>query len=299
MSANYGFCVNNNFEQLVEEKIKKLSNLSIRELELEVAQERISWVKQRNKQWQEKKKLNARMAFELFFFEFLGIKEDKIPVLKETGDEIIFASANQCDTLDACLQLGLDTRDVCKGAYEKSTQAFFSQLDPQIRFLRSYQKIRPFFPYCQERIVVLNFEKYMKMAIEEANISKKEGNSGYGALIVMGKEILAKTHDTVITENDPSCHGEVNAIRQAVKKIKTRDLSGAILFSTCEPCPMCSSLAVWSNLTTIVYGASIRDTQVRGHSRIGISAREISENAPVMLEVVGGVLKNRCLKLYE
>ncbi len=76
------------------------------------------------------------------------------------------------------------------------------------------------------------------------------------------------------------------------------NLSGAVLFSTCEPCPMCSSLAVWANLTSIVYGASIQETAQLGKARILVGAREIVEKAPVRIEVIGGVLNDECRLLY-
>jgi len=138
----------------------------------------------------------------------------------------------------------------------------------------------------------------MTIAIAEARASKRNGNKGYGAAVVLGRQILAQAHDTAISERDPSLHAEVNAIRQAVRALGDSNLSGAILFSTCEPCPMCSSLAVWANLTTIVYGASIEETARLGRSRILVSSREIIEKSPVMIEVIGDVLKAECKSLY-
>lgn len=61
---------------------------------------------------------------------------------------------------------------------------------------------------------------------------------------------------------------------------------------------MCSSLAVWANLTTIVYGVSIEETAKLGKSRIRVSTEEIVEKSPIMLEVIGGVLREECLSLY-
>lgn len=91
---------------------------------------------------------------------------------------------------------------------------------------------------------------------------------------------------------------DLNAIRQAVHTLGDTDLSGAVLFCTCEPCPMCSSLAVWANLSTIVYGTSIEETARLGKSRILVSSKEIADKSPVMLEVIGGVLKDKCKLLY-
>jgi tRNA(Arg) A34 adenosine deaminase TadA len=223
---------------------------------------------------------------------------NELPILSETATEIMWRSLNRCPTLEAAKRLGLDTRHICRAAYEKSTQAFLSQLDPQLRFLRSYEEIRPYSNHCKEMIVRVNFENMLRLAIEEARASKQDGNKGYGAVVVLGQEILGKAHDTTVTDQDPSRHAEVNAIRQAVQALGDNNLSGAILFSTCEPCPMCSSLAVWANLTTIVYGVSIEETAKMGKSRIRVSAKEIIERSPVMIEVVGDVLRDECRSLY-
>jgi len=187
---------------------------------------------------------------------------------------------------------------VCRAAYEKSTQAFLSQLDPQLRFLRSYAEIRPCAPHCLERIVRVDFQELMALAVEEARASRLEGNKGYGALVVYGDQTVGKAHDTAATQGDPSLHAEVNAIRQAVRTLGDPNLSGCILVSTCEPCPMCSSLAVWANLTTLVYGVSIDETARLGKSRIRVSAREIVDRSLAAVEIVGGVLAEACAALY-
>ena len=117
--------------------------------------------------------------------------------------------------------------------------------------------------------------------------------------MVLGDRILALAHDTAVTQNDPSRHAEVNAIRRAVDTLGDSNLCGAVLFSTCEPCPMCSSLAVWANLTSIVYGVSIDETARMGKSRIRVNSREIIRRSPVMVEVIGDVLHDVCRALYE
>jgi tRNA(Arg) A34 adenosine deaminase TadA len=120
----------------------------------------------------------------------------------------------------------------------------------------------------------------MRIAIQEAYLSKSVGNKGYGAVVVFDDRIVGRAHDTVNRGNDPSLHAEVNAIRQGVRTLDDTDICGAILFSTCEPCPMCVSLAVWANITTIVYGISIEETAQMGRTRIRVSANEIIEKSP-------------------
>jgi tRNA(adenine34) deaminase len=115
---------------------------------------------------------------------------------------------------------------------------------------------------------------------------------------VLGQRILSRAHDTAVTQRDPSLHAEMNAVRQAVQVLGHDNLSGAILFSTCEPCPMCTSLAVRANLTTIVYGASIEETARQGKARIRVSAAEIGAQSPAVIEIIGGVLQEECRALY-
>jgi tRNA(Arg) A34 adenosine deaminase TadA len=229
----------------------------------------------------------------------MELAREDLPVLSESEAEITWSSVNPCPTLEACLRAGLDTRTVCKGAYERSTQAFLSWFDPRFRFLRDYGEIRPWSRHCKERIVRVDFARVMRDAIEQARASRRSGNKGYGAAVVLGERILSCRHDTAASQGDPSLHAELNAVRDAVRALGSADLSSAVLVSTCEPCPMCSSLAVWANLGAIVFGASIEETARLGKARIRISAREIVERSPVSIEVVGGVLEEECLELYR
>ena len=288
------------YQLKVRQQIDRLSSCSLRQIEAEVAGKRVEWYRRQAYAPLDPHHPPApRMAFERLFFDYMGLSSADLPVIHESQDRITWLSQNPCPTLEACQALGLDTRRVCRATYEKSTQAFLSQIDPQLRFLRSYEEIRPFAGHCLESIVRVDFEQMMRIAIAEATRSRQEGNKGYGAVVALGQQILARTHDTAATANDPSLHAEMNAIRAAVQVTGDADLSGAILFSACEPCPMCSALAVWANVTTIVYGASIEETALLGKARIMVSAREIVEKSPNMVEVIGHVLAQDCTNLYR
>ncbi|HYF91203.1 MAG TPA: hypothetical protein VD969_03045 [Symbiobacteriaceae bacterium] len=77
----------------------------------------------------------------------------------------------------------------------------FSRLDPQLRFLRSYEEIRPYADHCLERIVRVAFEEIMRLAVAEARASLRKGNKGYGAVVAMGSRIIGRAHDTAVTEH--------------------------------------------------------------------------------------------------
>lgn len=104
--------------------------------------------------------------------------------------------------------------------------------------------------------------KYMQLAINEAYYGINHNHGGpFGAVIVKNNKIIAKGHNHVLSKNDPTCHGEIDAIRKACKKLKTHDLSGCILYTTAEPCPMCLCASMWSNIDKIYYGCNILDTE--------------------------------------
>ena len=107
---------------------------------------------------------------------------------------------------------------------------------------------------------VIEMNEYMNLAVQEAEygVNNKEGGP-FGAVIIKNNEIVASSHNTVLLDNDPTAHAEVNTIRKACKKLNTYDLSDCILYTTSEPCPMCASAIIWSNIKTVYYGTDRKD----------------------------------------
>ena len=81
-------------------------------------------------------------------------------------------------------------------------------------------------------------DKYMRKAIALAVENVRNGGGPFGAVIVKDGKILATGVNRVTANNDPTAHAEVSAIREACKKLKTFDLSGSVIYTSCEPCPM-------------------------------------------------------------
>lgn len=97
---------------------------------------------------------------------------------------------------------------------------------------------------------------FMSRAIELAAENAGSVTGGpFGAVIVKDGEIVAAQSNKVTVDIDPTAHAEVNAIREACKVLGTFDLSGCILYSSCEPCPMCLSAAYWAHIDKIYYAA--------------------------------------------
>ena len=138
----------------------------------------------------------------------------------------------------------------------------------------------------------------MRACLEEARISFQEGNKGFGALVALGGEILARAHDTDVSEGDPTAHAETKAIRLAAKR-RGSDLSGCLVVSTHEPCPMCAGAMVWAGIGELAYGQSIQDSLAAGRHMIDLSCREIFTRAGVDVLVSEGVLATECGRLYD
>jgi len=103
-------------------------------------------------------------------------------------------------------------------------------------------------------------EQYMKMAIEEATegILKRHGGP-FGSIIVKDGKVIGRGHNSVLRYKDPTCHGEISAIRNACAHLGTFDLSGCELYTTGEPCHMCLCACMWANISKIYYGCNIED----------------------------------------
>jgi tRNA(Arg) A34 adenosine deaminase TadA len=102
---------------------------------------------------------------------------------------------------------------------------------------------------------------HMRQAIElmrNAGVVEKTGGP-FGCVIVRDGQVLAATGNSVLRDNDPSAHAEVNAIRAACKKLGAPNIKGATMFTSCEPCPMCYSTAYWARVGKIYYAAAWTD----------------------------------------
>ena len=100
----------------------------------------------------------------------------------------------------------------------------------------------------------------MELAIAKADQTMSLGVGGpFGAAIVDKDNNIYVASNSVLESHDATAHAEVNAIRKASKALKTHDLSGCILYTTCYPCPMCMSAAIWANIDKIIYGCTKED----------------------------------------
>jgi tRNA(Arg) A34 adenosine deaminase TadA len=141
--------------------------------------------------------------------------------------------------------------------------------------------------------------RFMQMALETARNGIERGQTPFGACIVNDGEVVARAHNTVWSDTDITAHAEVQAIRQSCSRVSSIDLSGSVIYSTCEPCPMCFSACHWARIDTIVYGAEISDAADFGFNEMPISDAEMKERGASPVHLISGVLRESCIQLFE
>lgn len=106
-------------------------------------------------------------------------------------------------------------------------------------------------------------QAFMAEAERMRGLAVKAGDQGYGAVVVKGSgsnaRIVGAGASAVVTKSDPTAHAEMEAIRDACRRLKSRDLSDCVLYSTFRPCRMCETGAYWAGLSKMVHGAGLTD----------------------------------------
>ncbi|HIX84849.1 MAG TPA: nucleoside deaminase [Candidatus Megamonas gallistercoris] len=103
-------------------------------------------------------------------------------------------------------------------------------------------------------------QEFMALAAQEAdsNLQTNEGGP-FGAVVIKDDEIIGRGHNRVLINHDPTCHAEIEAIRDACRNLNTHDLTGCTLYTSCYPCPMCLSAIIWANIKKVYYGNTAKD----------------------------------------
>jgi len=144
-----------------------------------------------------------------------------------------------------------------------------------------------------------NDEKFMRLAIEKARQGVGKGQTPFGACIVKGNKVVSCSHNLVWKNADITAHAEITAIRQACKRLKTIDLSGCVIYSTCEPCPMCFAACHWARISRIVFGCVIKDAKKYDFNELKISNLKLKKLAKNKIKLTPAVLIKENIELFE
>jgi tRNA(Arg) A34 adenosine deaminase TadA len=108
--------------------------------------------------------------------------------------------------------------------------------------------------------------KYLREAISIADENFNDGGGPFGALIVRDNQVISASGNRVVHNCDPTAHAEVLVIRIAAEKLGSHDLDGCVLYSSCEPCPMCLGAIYWAGISRVVFAATRHDAAAAGFS---------------------------------
>jgi len=146
----------------------------------------------------------------------------------------------------------------------------------------------------------MNDEKFMKTAIELSKSAVEHGNEPFGAVLVRNGENLYSHENQIYTKHDPTYHGEAGLIREFCEKTGITDLSDCTLYSSCEPCFMCSGAMVWTKLGRLVYAASNDDLErILGNGSGCNCSKIVFDKSFWQPEVTAGVLRDESLEVLK
>lgn len=142
-------------------------------------------------------------------------------------------------------------------------------------------------------------DKFMKIAQEYAEYGSRHNEGGPFGAVITDKQgnIIAKANNTVLKNNDPTEHAEMNAIREACKKLGTYDLGDYILYTSCEPCPMCLSAIIWSNIKEVYFACTRKDAGEIGFRDDSIY--EYLEGKKEELIKLKQIDREECISLFQ
>ncbi len=139
---------------------------------------------------------------------------------------------------------------------------------------------------------------YMTEAIREALDGISQGHGGpFGCVIVKDDKIIGTGHNMVLEEKDSTAHGEITAIRNAENALDSYDLSGCVLYTTGEPCPMCLYAILWANISKVYYGCTIEDNADIGFRDEAFD--ELSGGRESLSDFLVCIDRDACLKLFK
>ena len=142
-------------------------------------------------------------------------------------------------------------------------------------------------------------ERFIMQAISLAEASKNQGNEPFGAILVKDNTIVFTNENQIHSKSDPTFHAEHGLIREFCQKYKITDLSEYTLYSSCEPCFMCSGAMVWSKLGRLVFSAYAKDLDSILGEKEESPCLLVFEHSVWKPQVSGGVLRDKGVQILK
>jgi guanine deaminase len=140
---------------------------------------------------------------------------------------------------------------------------------------------------------------FMQRAIDLADKGMNNGSGGpFGAVIVKNDEIISEGYNSVISKNDPTAHAEITAIRKACSKLNSFHLTGCVIYTSCEPCPMCMAAIYWARLEKVFFACTREDAANIEFDDYFISI-EMNKNQEDRQIEFTGMMRERALEVFR
>ncbi|MEX0819315.1 MAG: nucleoside deaminase [Pirellulaceae bacterium] len=146
---------------------------------------------------------------------------------------------------------------------------------------------------------MLTPESLMRLAIDKAREGIEAGQTPFGCAIARGDELIAVSHNTVLSTTDITAHAEINALRIGCQATRQIHLPDCVVATTCEPCPMCMAALHWARVETVYFGATIADADSAGFNELQVPAADVLKIGGSQVALVNGVLPAECRELFQ
>ena len=133
-------------------------------------------------------------------------------------------------------------------------------------------------------------DEFIRRAIALADSSKGNGNHPFGAVLVHNNDVILSAENTVITENNPTHHAEMNLVNLAWKSLSADIIKASVLYTSCEPCPMCTGAIFWSGIRKVVYSLPATKLGEIANDKFCQSCCDLFDRADDKTDVIGPVL---------
>jgi guanine deaminase len=138
----------------------------------------------------------------------------------------------------------------------------------------------------------------MRLAVAKCREGLATGESPFGCAIAVGDRVVAVAHNRVLSTTDITAHAEINALREACRETGDIHLAGAVVATTCEPCPMCAAALHWARVGHVYFGATIADAADAGFNEMPVPAAEIVRLGGSRYSLHADLLAAECCALF-
>ena len=142
-------------------------------------------------------------------------------------------------------------------------------------------------------------EALLKAAIDLAREAREAGNHPFGALLVVGGQVVLTARNSVHTDSDPTAHAETNLLHEAIRRLRPEEIARSVLYTSCEPCAMCAGKMYWAGIRTLVYALPSTELAKLAGGSFLVPCRDLFTRAKDRVTVVGPLLVDEARAVHD